>query len=130
MSKEGLFTSEEAKFFGKIIAGAIPTKAVWKPVLSWVIPTMLDTADNKMGDRIPEPWQSIVENLITMVYDALQDKVVTPEEEAAILEFCANVINEKVDIPWFEEDDEAVIFVSAIQFLAATVRKAIKGAKA
>ena len=126
MSKVGLCTKEEAKFFGKLIAGAIPVGGMWKPIVSWILPTAIDTADDKYGDRIPEPWQGDIEKLVTMVYDALQDNVLSKEEEDAILEHCASVMNAHIDIPWFGEDDEAVIFISGWQFAASILRKALK----
>jgi len=126
MSKVGLITKEEAKFFGKLIAKEIKIGGIWSPVINWVLPTAIDTADDKFGDKIPEPWQTDLENLFTMVYVAMQDNVIDEKEETDILNHCALVMNREIDIPWFEEDDEAIMFLSGCQFLASTLRKAVK----
>lgn len=129
MSKVGLCTKEEAKFFGSIIAGEIPVGGMWKPMVKWALPAIIDTADDKLGDKIPEPWQSSIETLITKVYEALKDGDLSQEDEAILLEYCATIMNERIDIPLFDEDDEAIIFVSGMRFAASLIRKAINNKK-
>lgn len=124
--KDGFMTKEEAKFFGKLVSDELPLNGVFKTVAGWFMPTLLDTMDNKFADRVPEPWQSNIETLVTKTYDAMQDKVVTEEEANDIAVFCADVMNTHIDIPWFNEDDEAVMFIAAWQFLASVLRKVVK----
>lgn len=128
-SKIGVLTKEEAKFYGQLIADEIPVKGMFKPIVKWALPTFVDTIDNKYGDKIPQPWQSHLETLTTKLYNAMQDKVITEEEEQELVDYCAVVINEKIDIPLLEEEDEVVIFLATWKQIAALVRAAVKKLK-
>ena len=121
--KEGFLTKEEAKFFGKLLANELPIGGMWQSVSGWFLPTLVDTIDNKFADRVPEPWQTHIEQLVTMTYNAMQDKVFTQEEADEIANYCATVMNEQIDLPWFEEDDEALIFVQLWKLVAAMLYK-------
>jgi len=130
MSKIGLATREELSFFIKVLAGEITgIPAYLKPLIKWFLPAILDGLDDKVGDKIPEPWQSYIENLITMVYNAMQDNVIDEAEQLQIINYCSTVINEKVDVPLLDEEDEAMAFMFLLQGLAAFMRKAMKKLK-
>ena len=127
--KEGLLTKEEAKFFAGLATGEINVGGIWSPIIKWAAPTLLDTVDNKFGDKIPEPWQTYLENLTTMAYNAMQDGVITQAEEDEITGYCTVVINAEIDIPLLEENDEAFIFLTFWKFMASLIRKAVRKMK-
>lgn len=127
--KEGFLTKEEAKFFGKLLANELPIGGMWQSVSGWFLPTLVDTIDNKFADRVPEPWQTHIEKLVTLTYEAMQDKVLTPEEAEEISLYCATVMNTEVDIPWFSEDDEALIFIQLWKLVASMLLKVMNNVK-
>lgn len=109
--KEGLATKEEIKILWKVISGELPVPGILKPVVNMVLPGMVDGLDNRVGDRIPEPWQTHCENLVTMVVQALEDKVVTEEEVAEIMKYAAEVADTHIDLPLLNDDVEAMVFI-------------------
>jgi len=129
MSKDGLVTREEFKFFTGLIVGEFEIPTIWKPAVKWVLPAVLDGIDNKYGDKIPEPWQTHLEHLTTMLYDAMQDKVIDMQEQEEIIAYCTVVMNEKIDIPVIGEEDEAVAFMLMLQLLATLIRSAVNKLK-
>ena len=105
-TKEGLATKEEIKILYNIISGELPIPALLRPVANLVLPGMIDGLDNKVGDRIPEPWQAHCETLVTMVVNALEDKVITEAEVSEIMDYAAKVADEKIDLPLLKDDTE------------------------
>ena len=126
MSKVGLLTKEEGKFFAAIIADEIPVNGVGGLAIKMVLPMVLNGLDDKLGDKIPEPWQSLIEDLTTALQIALQDKVITDEEAAEMLDKCAVIINQEIDLPLLEEADELEAFMFLLKFIANQVKIWIK----
>ena len=124
--KQGLFTPQEVKVVWKLAADKLPIPVLLKPIANLFIPNMLDNLDNKVGDRIPEPWQTHLENVITMVVTALEDKEITEQEAKDIAVYCAMVIDEKVDVPLLDDDTEAVVFLETFKLLVALIYGAVK----
>jgi len=77
--------------------------------------------DNKVGDRIPEPWQTYCENLITMVVKAVEDKIVTKEEAEEIALYAAKVSNEQIDLKILGNDIQALMFEELFRLLATVL---------
>jgi len=117
-NKEGLATKEEMKTLWKIVSGELPVPVLLKPVVNLVMPNILDGLDNKVGDRIPEPWQSYCENLVTMVVKAVEDKVVTKEEAEEVAAYAAMVANEQIDLKVLGDDVQALVFEEIFRLLA------------
>ena len=113
--KDGLATKEEIKVLYNVISGELPIPALLKPIANMVVPGLIDGLDNKVGDRIPEPWQSHCENLVTMVVTALEDKVITEEEVTEVMEYAALVADEKIDLPLLKDDVEAMVFLEVMR---------------
>ena len=124
-SKVGLMTKEEGQFFGKLIAGEIPVKGVYKVALNFALPALLNGLDDKIGDKLPEPWQTYTEDLITSVYTALQDKVLTDEEISTITNKVATVLSAEVHVPLIDEATELEAFQYLLKYIAATVKNLI-----
>ena len=116
--KEGLATKEEIKVLWQVASGVINIPVVLRPIANIVIPSFIDGLDNKVGDRIPEPWQTHCENLVTLTVAALEDKVITVEEAQQISDYAAVVLNEQIDLPLVGEDIEAVMFMETLRMLA------------
>ena len=117
-SKEGLATKEEIKVLWKVVSGELPIPKLLKPVADLTVPGILDGLENKVGDRIPEPWQSYCENLITMVVKAVEDKVVTSKEAEEIALYAAKVSNEQIDLKILGNDLQALMFEELFRLLA------------
>lgn len=116
--KAGLATKEEVKVLWQVASGKINIPLVLRPIANIVIPSFIDGLDNKVGDRIPEPWQTHCENLVTLTVAALEDKVITIEEAHEISDYAAVVLNEKIDLPLIGEDTEAVMFMELLRMIA------------
>ena len=84
---------------------------------------LVKIVDNKWADKIPDPWQTHLEVLTTMLFDACQDKVITAEEKNKIRAYCVTVMNSNIDIPLMDEEDEAVAFLKGWEFVAALIYK-------
>lgn len=108
-------TKEEIKVLYNAVSGELPIPTLLKPVANLVIPGLIDGLDNKVGDRIPEPWQTHCENLVTMTVEALKDKVITQEEVTRVLEYAAKVADDKIDIPLLADDTEAIVFIELLR---------------
>lgn len=117
-NKKGLVTKEEVKVLWRVAKGFIPMPKLVKPIADIVMPSLIDGIDNKYGDRIPEPWQSYLENLTTLVVKAVEDGVVTKEEAVEISDYAATVMNEQIDLKFFEKDTQLLIFVETLRMLA------------
>ena len=120
--KEGLATRQEIKFLVDFAMGNVKLNIIYSTGIKLILPAVIDAIDNKVGDKLPEPWQTYTENLITSVYEALQDKVITDEELNQILEDVSQVLAAEIDIPLLEESDEILAFEYLLKFLAAQVR--------
>lgn len=128
-TKKGLLTKDEEKFFAKLIVEEINIEGLWKPLVRWTLPMLLGALDDNVGDKLPEPWQSHTEKLTTMVYESMQDKILTEAEQNEILTYTAEVINAEVDIPYLDEEQEGLTFITLLKFLASIVRKWAKESK-
>ena len=126
MSKKGILTKEEEKFFGKLIADEIKIGGILGTAIKLVAPMLIRMPDDNFGDRIPEPWQTYLEQLTSMVFIALQDGVITKEEEVEIATYCSRIMNVEVDLPLLEEDDEAVTFLFLWKWIASLLRKLVR----
>lgn len=124
-SKVGLMTKDEAQFFGKLIAGEVPVKGVYKVVVNFALPALLNGLDDKLGDKLPEPWQTYVEDLITSVYNALQDKVLTEEELNFITDKVATIFSAEIKVPLIDEETEVVAFQYLLKWIANEIKKAL-----
>ena len=119
--KEGLATKEEIKILWDLADDLIPIPGWLKPIVSITVPGIIDGMDNKVGDRIPEPWQTYCEDLITMTVEAAKDKKFTIEECEAIASYAAKVVDEKIDVPLLEDDIEAIMFLEIFRLLATSL---------
>lgn len=128
-TKDGLLTKEELKFFVDISVDGTGLSGIWGTTTKMFLPTVLDMLDNKVGDRVPEPWQSQLENLFTHLYNAMQDKVISEKEQALLENDCAIILNSAVDIPEMSEDDELLQFALLIKYGVVGVRAALKKLK-
>lgn len=128
-NKLGILTTEEGKFLARFISDEIPVNGIWKTGLKLVLPAFINGLDDKVGDKIPMPWQLHIEELVTALYVALQDKVLTDEELNDILTKCASIVNEQVDLPYLNEEDEAAAFLFLMQSIASLIKSAIKKKK-
>jgi len=122
-SKLGLGTEEEIKFFGNMIAKGLPIGGFLRVVAGWLLPNILHILDDKFGDKLKMPWQRYGETLVTKAYAALNDGVLTKEEEKDLIEFCTKFINLEVNIPRIGEQEEELIYVTVLKFGAAVLRK-------
>jgi hypothetical protein len=116
--KDGLATKEEVKVLWKIASGKINIPIVLRPIANIVMPNIIDGLDNRVGDRIPEPWQTHCEQLVTLTVAAVEDEVITLVEAESIAEYAANVLNERIDLPLLKEDAEALVFMESMRILA------------
>ncbi|MBW6464833.1 MAG: hypothetical protein K0B84_11725 [Firmicutes bacterium] len=123
-------TKEEIRVLYNAISGELAIPALLKPVANLVIPGLIDGLDNKVGDRIPEPWQTHCENLVTMVVKALEDKVITQEEVTQVMEYAAKVADEKIDIPLLGDDTEAIVFIELFRLLGVLLYSGFSKKKA
>ena len=128
-NKLGILTTEEGKFLAKIIADEIPVSGIWQTGLKLVLPAFINGLDDKVGDKIPMPWQFHIEELVTALYVALQDKILTDEELNDILIKCSNIVNEHVDLPYLNEEDEAAAFLFLMQSIASLIKSVLKKKK-
>lgn len=126
MSKIGVLETKEGKLFAGIIADEIPVNGAWKLGLKMLLPSLINGLDDKVGDKIPEPWQSYIEQLTTSLYDALLDNVVTEEELDNILSKCSTIINLEIDVPLMSEEDEALAFMFLLKTIASLIQGAFK----
>ena len=124
--KEGLATRDEVKVLWKVVSGELPIPGILKPIANLVMPGILDGLDNKVGDRIPEPWQTHCENLVTMSVSAVEDKIITQEEVEEVMEYAAKVVDEKIDVPMLGDDVEAMVFLETFRMLAALIYSVFK----
>ena len=129
MSKVGLVTKDEIKFFVNFTLGKVKVNGMLGTTMKWFLPNILDNLDDKFGDRLPEPWQTYTEQLFTKLYFAMQDNIITSEEELDIINYCGVIINAKIDIPLVAEDDELVLFMSLLKALAALLRQGVRSKK-
>ena len=116
--KRGLATKEEIKVLWQAASGVINIPVILRPIANIVIPSFIDGLDNKVGDRILEPWQTHCENLVSLTVTALEDKKITIEEAQEISDYAAVVLNEQIDLPLVGEDVEAVMFMETLRMLA------------
>ena len=128
-NKERLATKEEIKTLWKVASGELPIPTLLKPLSNLVIPGWLDGLDNKVGDRIPEPWQTHCENLVTMVVNAVEDKVITEAEVTEIMEYSAKVADEKIDLPMLKDDVEAMVFLETFRMAGVLLYGAMANRK-
>ena len=117
-NKEGLMSKDEFKVLWKLGSSKLPIPAIFKPAADLIIPGWLDGLDNKVGDRVPEPWQSHLENLSTVVVKALEDKVISEQEAEEIAGFTAKILDEKIDVPMLADDVEALMFLELSRVVA------------
>lgn len=124
--KEGLATRQEIKFFVDLISENFDFGFVYNTGIKLILPILIDSIDNKVGDKLPEPWQTYAEDLITSVYEALQDKVLSEEEVEEILSNVAKILAAEINVPLMEEADEVMAFEFLLKFIATQIRVAIK----
>ena len=125
MSKKGVLTRIEEKFYGKVIANQIEVKGIWKPIVNMGVPFFIQTIDNTFGDKIPEPWQTHLEKLTTIFYEAMKDGVITTEERNHVAHYCVAVMNAEIDIPGIGEENEMVVFLGFWKFISAVIWKEV-----
>lgn len=128
-NKIGIFDKPEVKFLVDIATEKIPVNGIWKTAIKLVLPALINGLDDRYGDRIPEPWQTYAEELITVTVQALEDKVLTEEELTLITEKCATILNAEIDVPILEEKEEAEAFLYILKSIASLIKGAVKDKK-
>lgn len=128
-NKVGILTTEEGRFLAHLIVDEIPVSGLWKTGLKLVLPAFINGLDNKVGDKIPMPWQLHIEELMTALYEALQDKILTEEEIDQLLTLCAGIISERVNIPLMSDEEETAAFLFLMQSIASLIRSGLKKRK-
>ena len=128
-NKIGIFDKPEVKFLVDIATEKIPVNGIWKTAIKLVLPALINGLDDRYGDRIPEPWQTYAEELITVTVQALEDKVLTEEELILITEKCATILNAEIDVPTLEEKEEAEAFLYILKSIASLIKGAVKDKK-
>lgn len=122
----GLYTDKEGKFFAKIIANEIPVKGIAKAGMKLLLPILVNGADNKFGEKVPDPWKGYCRELFSKTYLALQDGILTDKEIDEIVSISVRIINENIDLPLLSEEDEAIAFMFMMKSFASLLKKAVK----
>jgi len=126
MSKIGILETKEGKFLGTFVADKMPVNGFWKQGLKMLLPAMINGFDDKFGDQIPEPWQTHLENLTTILYEVLQDGIVDENEIEIVQDLCANIIAEEVDTPLLNGQEEVAAYLFLIKSITSLVLTAFK----
>lgn len=129
MSKIGIFNRDEVDFLSSIVADQIPVNSFWKLGIKIVLPPLVDKLDDEFSDKIPEPWQTYAEEMVTLTVDVFKDKVVTDEEIDMVVAKCSDILNKEIDLPILEEEEEAAAFLFLLKFIAATIKGAFRKKK-
>ena len=125
--EKGIITKEMEAFWGKLIADNLSLNGLPKTLAGWGLPVLIRVIDDNYGDKVPQPWKDYATQLLTSVYLVVNDGSVDEQELQGTIDLCVTIINEKIDIPLVDEDDEAFIFQSTLKFIASFVFKQIRG---
>jgi hypothetical protein len=118
----GLMTPDEESFFGKLILNELQLKGLSKIIASLAFPKILGSIDNNICDKLPEPWKTNAQDLVTAFYTALQDGNISDEEIASITDKASVVLSAEIHIPLIGEDVELEAFQYLLKFLASTIK--------
>ena len=123
--KKGILTKVEEKLWGKVIVSAFNFKGIIKMIATPIAPLLLRIPDDKWGDKIPEPWQSYIEQLTSMISKAFDDNKISSAEREEILLYCARIINTKIDMKIGSQQNQILVFYTIMQWIAGLLIKVI-----
>jgi hypothetical protein len=123
--KKGILTKTEEKLWGRVIVSAFNFKGILKMIATVIAPLLLRIPDDKWGDKIPQPWQSYIEQLTSMISKAYADNVISTAEREEILLYCARIINTKIDMKVGSQQNQILVFYTTMQWIAGLLTKVV-----
>ena len=126
MNGKGIMNEDIEKFYSDLILAELPLKGILKFAAKFAVPMLVRKLDDSTLEKLPEPWKAYATQLSTSAYLTLLDGTATDEEIAQLVELCACILNEKIDIPLADEEDELAIFKATITLIATLVVKRIR----
>lgn len=117
---------EIEKFWSDLIIEELPVNKFVKLISKLIVPFAVRKIDDNFLEKIPSPWKEYAMQLSTSAYLAAQDKELSDEEAAGIVDLCVSILNERIDIPLLDEDDEAATFQALLKLVATLLIKRLR----
>jgi len=114
---EGILTKQQEKKLAKIVDEAIELNGLLELVDGYAARVLISLIDDKALDKLPEGLKL---NLSLLVDAAIDEDVERAEKIAA------NIINDFVDIPGLNENEELMIFEGAIKIIVGAILTKIR----
>lgn len=121
MTNKGFLTPAQEQKLSEMLDGVIKLKGIPEFLDGFMIKATLALLDDTYADKLKE---EVKVKLSALVDAAINEDV--PQAET----LASEVINELVNIPGLEEEDEALIFKGVIEISVGAIRKWIADRKA
>ena len=111
--REGLFTPEQEEFLAIVLDDLFKFKnPLYEKFDKMVFKTLLRVSDDSGADKLNPEWKA---KLIPIIDAALKQDV------ESVRQYTTDLLNEKIDIPKLDEEQELLVFDAFTRFLAAAV---------
>jgi hypothetical protein len=111
MSEKGLLTKKMEQEAAKWLDEKIKLPAILEAVDGMAFKLVVSLLDDNYGDKVPEPYKTEIRELLTEIFEEKDLQAAT----YMALDFADSLI----DIPYFDDETEALIFKGLAEIVAA-----------
>ena len=122
----GIMNEQIEKFYSDLILKELPEKKIVRLLAKFIVPIVVRKADDNLLEKLPSPWKEYATQFSTSLYLALQDGNMSDEELSGLVDLCVSILNEKIDVPLLDEDEESAIFQSILKTIALIAIKHLR----
>lgn len=111
--REGLFTPEQEEFLAEVLDTVFKfNNVLYEKFDKTVFKAILKVGDNSGLDKIPAAWKV---KLIPIIDAAIA------EDKELVRGLLVDLLNEKIDIPKLDDEQELMVFDAFTKFLATAI---------
>ena len=115
MKEKGLLTKQMQNKISEWIDEQVKLNGVFEVMDGVAIKLILSQLDDIFGEKIPEPYKSKLAEVINVVFEE-------KDKEKAI-KLVLDFANEKIDIPYLDDDSEKLLFDGVYTILLTILSK-------
>lgn len=115
MSDKGLLSKATEAKLAKSLDNLVEVGGIWEQIDGLAFRTFISIIDDTLGEKVPEPYKSEIQNLLIMILDE--------EDYEQAIKRAFTFADECIDVPGIDDEMENLLFSGLANIIVAAILK-------